>query len=62
MASKDSGEDGVVVSLKDQGNALFKGAQYLKAAATYSKAIKEDPQNATLYRYAESSATGRLSA
>lgn len=44
-------EDGETVSLKDQGNAQFKAAQYLKAAATYSKAIKEDPSNATLFRY-----------
>ncbi|GAQ89461.1 hypothetical protein KFL_005260010, partial [Klebsormidium nitens] len=44
-----AGGDGETVSLKDQGNAHFKAAQYLKAAATYSKAIKEDPDNATLF-------------
>ena len=37
-------------SLKDQGNAEFASEQYLKAAATYTKAIKQDPENAVLYR------------
>lgn len=36
-------------SLKDQGNALFKVGNYLKAAAVYTRAIKADPSNATLY-------------
>lgn len=37
------------VSLKDQGNAFFKAGNYLKAAALYTQAIKQDPNNATLY-------------
>lgn len=36
-------------SLKDQGNALFKAGNFLKAAALYTQAIKADPSNATLY-------------
>lgn len=36
-------------SLKDQGNELFKQGDYLKAAAVYTKAIKEAP-SAVLYR------------
>ena len=38
-------------SLKDQGNEFFKSGNYLKAAALYTHAIKQDPNNATLYRY-----------
>jgi hypothetical protein len=37
-------------SLKDQGNELFKQGDYLKAAAVYTKAIKEAP-SAVLYRW-----------
>ena len=37
-------------TLKDQGNEEFKQGSWLKAAATYTKAIKEDPKNAVLYR------------
>eukprot|EP00897_Mesotaenium_endlicherianum_P009467 jgi/Mesen1/8549/ME000484S07937 len=36
-------------SLKDQGNAFFKSGNYLKAAAIYTQAIKNDPQNHALY-------------
>lgn len=36
-------------SLKDQGNEEFKKENYLKAAALYAQAVKEDPQNAVLY-------------
>ncbi|KAF3325223.1 stress-induced-phosphoprotein 1 [Carex littledalei] len=36
-------------SLKDQGNELFKAGNYLKAAATYTQAIKLEPNNPTLY-------------
>lgn len=36
-------------SLKDQGNVQFKAANYLKAAALYTQAIKLDPDNAALY-------------
>ena len=38
------------LSLKDQGNEVFKKGNYLKAAAIYSKAIKEDGENAVLFR------------
>lgn len=37
------------VSLKDQGNEFFKAGNYLKAAAVYTQAIKQDPSNPTLY-------------
>ncbi|CAL5392790.1 unnamed protein product [Camellia sinensis] len=36
-------------SLKDQGNEFFKAGNYLKAAALYTQAIKQDPSNPTLY-------------
>lgn len=39
------------ISLKDQGNEFFKAGNYLKAAALYTQAIKQDPSNPTLYRY-----------
>ena len=38
------------LTIKEQGNAQFKDKKYLKAAALYTKAIKEDPKNAALYR------------
>ena len=37
-------------SLKDQGNEEFHVGNFLKAAALYSKALKEDPGNAVLFR------------
>ncbi|WVY96330.1 hypothetical protein V8G54_028481 [Vigna mungo] len=37
------------MSLKDQGNEFFKSGKYLKAAALYTQAIKQDPSNPTLY-------------
>ncbi|KAM5552800.1 hypothetical protein ABKV19_025159 [Rosa sericea] len=43
-SDKKSGE-----SLKDKGNEQFKAGNYLKAAALYTQAIKQDPQNPTLY-------------
>lgn len=36
-------------SLKDQGNEFFKSGNYLKAAALYTQAIKQDPSNPTLF-------------
>lgn len=36
-------------SLKDKGNEFFKSGNYLKAAALYTQAIKQDPSNHTLY-------------
>lgn len=38
-------------SLKEEGNVEFKKGNYLKAAGLYTKAIREDPDNALLYRY-----------
>ncbi|KXZ55488.1 hypothetical protein GPECTOR_2g1037 [Gonium pectorale] len=38
-----------MASFKDQGNEEFKKENYLKAAALYTQAIKEDPKNAVLY-------------
>mmetsp|Transcript_43648 Transcript_43648/g.111579 ORF Transcript_43648/g.111579 Transcript_43648/m.111579 type:complete len:135 (-) Transcript_43648:139-543(-) len=35
--------------LKDEGNVEYKAQNYLKAAALYTKAIKEDPSNGVLY-------------
>ncbi|KAG1672946.1 hypothetical protein FOA52_012391 [Chlamydomonas sp. UWO 241] len=37
------------LSLKDAANAEFKAGQHLKAAGLYTKAIKEEPDNAVLY-------------
>ena len=34
---------------KEQGNAEYKKGQYLKAAALYTKALKEAPTSAALY-------------
>lgn len=39
----------VETSLKDQGNEFFKAGNFLKAAALYTQAIKQDPNNATLF-------------
>lgn len=36
-------------SFKDQGNEAFKAENYLRAAALYTQAIKEDPENAVLF-------------
>lgn len=47
MASEEPGN--IQPTLKDQGNALFKAGNFLKAAAVYTQAIKADPSNATLY-------------
>ncbi|KAI4345680.1 hypothetical protein L6164_012780 [Bauhinia variegata] len=43
------GGAGERISLKDQGNEFFKAGKYLKAAALYTQAIKQDPSNPTLY-------------
>ncbi|KAL6522672.1 hypothetical protein OROHE_016519 [Orobanche hederae] len=45
----ESEEKAADISLKDQGNVLFKAGNYLKAAALYTQAIKQDPSNHTLY-------------
>ena len=36
---------------KDQGNEYYKAELWLKAAACYTKGIKEEPDNSALYRY-----------
>ena len=38
-------------ALKEEGNAFYKNKEWLKAAASYTKGIKLDPENAVLYRY-----------
>lgn len=48
-AAPGNGGAEVSVSLKDQGNEFFKAGNYLKAAALYTQAIKQDPKNPTLY-------------
>lgn len=37
-------------ALREQGNAEFKAGAFLKAAATYTKALQADSGNAVLYR------------
>ena len=39
------------MSFKDLGNEEYKKGNWLKAAALYTKGIKEDPENAVLFRY-----------
>ena len=46
-SGKGGSED---MSLKDKGNEFFKAGNYLKAAALYTQAIKQDPSNPTFYR------------
>lgn len=36
-----------VAELKEEGNAFFRGAEYLKAAAAYTKAIKAATKDGT---------------
>ncbi|XP_057960291.1 uncharacterized protein LOC131152432 [Malania oleifera] len=48
-ASAQAGPGGGMGSLKDKGNEFFKAGNYLKAAALYTQAIKQDPSNPTLY-------------
>lgn len=48
-AAPGNGGGEVSVSLKDQGNEFFKAGNYLKAAALYTQAIKQDPKNPTLH-------------
>ena len=45
-------------SHKDQGNEFYKAEQWLKAAACYTKGIKEEPENTVLYRYNRSLCKG----
>lgn len=48
-----SSEGGGVVekSLREKGNDYFKEGNFLKAAALYTQAIKQDPNNSALYRF-----------
>lgn len=48
----DSTEYLLMLDLKEQGNALYRDGDFLKAAAAYSKAIKQDPNNHVLFRCA----------
>ncbi|XP_030507177.1 uncharacterized protein LOC115722182 [Cannabis sativa] len=49
-AGSSIGGGGMVeTSLKDKGNEHFKAGNYLKAAALYTQAIKQDPNNSALY-------------
>ena len=41
-------------SHKEQGNDFYKAELWLKAAACYTKGIKEEPENSALYRYSSS--------
>jgi hypothetical protein len=50
----------LAAQLKDEGNELFRQGNYLKAAAIYTKAIKEEPQNAVLYRCGAAKSCGHL--
>ena len=36
--------------LKDEGNIHYKNKEWLKAAAVYTKGIKQDPEHHVLYR------------
>lgn len=36
---------------QEQGNEFYKAEQWLKAAACYTKGIKEEPEKVALYRY-----------
>lgn len=49
--SDGGGGGGGDISLREKGNEFFKGGNYLKAAALYTQAIKQDPDNPTLYRF-----------
>lgn len=51
MAAEAGSGTAEEMSLKDKGNEFFKAGNYLKAAALYTQAIKQDPSNPTLYRY-----------
>jgi hypothetical protein len=43
---------GATDGLREQGNAEFRNGDFLKAAATYTRAIKTNPGSAVLYRLA----------
>lgn len=45
MTESDTVEDGY----REQGNAEYRSGNYLKAAALYTKALKENPECAPLY-------------
>lgn len=45
----NSSSEALQGSLKDQGNLLYKEGDFLKAAAAYTKAIKQDSANPVLF-------------
>ena len=45
--------------LKAQGNEQYAAKNYLKAASLYTQALKIDPSNAVLYRYAYTMSVAR---
>ncbi|CAI7895093.1 unnamed protein product, partial [Closterium sp. NIES-53] len=49
MADPGSSEAQGEAGLKERGNAEFKARNFLKAAALYTQAIKEAPDNHALY-------------
>ncbi|GMN46760.1 hypothetical protein TIFTF001_015936 [Ficus carica] len=48
-AGASEGGGGEEKSLKEKGNEYFKAGNFLKAAALYTQAIKQDPNNFALY-------------
>lgn len=48
-AGASEGGGGEEKSLKEKGNEYFKAGNFLKAAALYTQAIKQDPNNSALY-------------
>ena len=47
MSAEEAAAPGA--AFKEEGNALFKAGEYLKAAAAYTKAIKAEPSNHVYY-------------
>ena len=47
-------------SHQEQGNEFYKAEQWLKAAACYTKGIKEEPEKVALYRYSFNSCKALL--
>lgn len=50
-AASTSGDEGIASpSYRELGNSEYKAGNYLKAAALYTKGLKEEPSSAVLYR------------
>ena len=49
QGSDKMAEGGAGAAFKDEGNTHFKAGEYLKAAASYTKAIKAEPDNHVYY-------------